>query len=289
MIAMIREAKNLMGKKSRAFWHGKAVLVTGASSGLGATIVEALASYQINFCLLGRRDDAMRKLADRLSQSGSTFWIRACDVQNRESVYSAINDFFLETGRLDVAWVNSGIGTNSSFQKWSWEKVESVIDTNLKGAIYTIRACLEVMAPQNSGTIIGIGSAVAMRGVPTRGIYGLTKIGLEYFIESLAAELPQIQFTLIHPGFVDTPINQGSSQRIWLMTPAKAAHLMIRAVEQRKRFFIFPIRMKLLFYVMRRLPTSMYIWLSRKIMKLTFFFLLCSLDSFSAFGLKMLL
>ncbi|MCU0644196.1 MAG: SDR family NAD(P)-dependent oxidoreductase [bacterium] len=257
-----------MRNKSKSFWHGKSVLVTGASSGLGSAIVEALAPYQINFCLLSRREKELQELAARQKNSGSNFWIRACDVQRRETVYSAINDFFHETGRLDVAWVNSGIGTNSSFQKWNWEKVESVIDTNLKGAIYTIRACLEIMVPQNSGTIIGIGSAVALRGVPTRGIYGLTKIGLEYFIESLAAELPQIQFTLIHPGFVDTPINQGSSHhRIWLMTPEKAAQLMIKAVGQRKKVYIYPVRMKLLFHFMRMLPLPIYLWLARKIIK----------------------
>jgi len=243
------------------------VLVTGASSGLGRAIVEILAPYQINFCLLSRRDKEMQDLAEKLSQSSSTFRIKACDVQNREAVYSAINDFFHETGKLDVAWVNSGIGTNSSFQKWSWEKIDAVIDTNLKGAIYTIRACLEIMVPQNSGTIIGIGSAVAMRGVPTRGIYGLTKIGLEYFMESQAGEFPQIQFTTIHPGFVDTPINQESSHRIWLMTPEKAAHLMIKAVEQRKRVYIYPVRMKLLFHFMRMLPLPIYLWLARKIIK----------------------
>ena len=254
-----------MKKKLKAFWHGKSVLVTGASSGLGRAIVEALAPYQINFCLLSRRVEEMQQLAEKLRTSSSTFWIRACDIQNRDAVYSAINDFFQETGKLDVAWVNSGIGTTSTLQKWNWEKIDAVIDTNLKGAIYTIRACLEIMAPQNSGAIIGIGSAVAMRGVPTRGIYGLTKIALEYFMESLAGELPQIQFTLIHPGFVDTPINQGSSHRIWLLTPEQAAQLMIRAVARRKRFYIYPFRMKLLFHFMRMLPLPIYLWLARKI------------------------
>jgi len=141
-----------------------------------------------------------------------------------------------------------------------------VIDTNLKGAIYTIRACLEIMVPQQSGAIIGIGSAVSMRGcLPTRGIYGLTKIGLDYLMESLASELPQIQFTTIHPGFVDTEINQGQSHRIWLMTPEKAARLMIKAVAKRKKVFIYPYRMKLLYRIIRMLPAALYISLARKI------------------------
>lgn len=254
-----------MSTKLTSYWQNKSVLITGASSGLGWALVEALAPYQINFCLLSRRVEQMNELATQLKDSGSTFWIRACDVRQREEVNSAVRNFYQQLGRLDIAWVNSGIGANTSFQKWDWEKVESVIDTNLKGAIYTIRACLEIMVPQNYGTIIGIGSAVSMRGIPTRGIYGLTKVGLAYFMESLAAEFPQIQFATIHPGFVDTEINQGQPYRIWLMTPEKAARRMIHAVAQWRKVYIYPFRMKLLYRFSRILPASIYISLAHKI------------------------
>ncbi len=254
-----------MSTKLTSFWQNKAVLITGASSGLGAALVEALAPYKITFCLLSRREERMRELAANLENSGSRFWIRACDVRDWQAVCSAIHDFHRETGRLDVAWVNSGIGANTSFRKWDWEKVESVIDTNLKGAIYTIRACLEIMVPQGSGTIVGIGSATSMRGLPTRGIYGMTKIALDYFMESLAAELPQIQFTTIHPGFVDTEINRGQGYRIWLVAPEKAARLMINAVAQKKKVYIYPFRMLLLYRFVRLLPAAIYHSLARKI------------------------
>jgi short-subunit dehydrogenase len=164
-----------------------------------------------------------------------------------------------------VAWVNSGRGADSSFAGWDWDGIESALDTNLKGAIYTIRACLEIMVPKQAGTIVGIGSATAVRGLPTRGIYGLTKIGLEYFMESLAVELPKIRFTMIHPGFVDTEINRGAPNRIWLMTPEKAAKLMIRAVARRKRVFIYPLRTKLLFKAVRWMPRTIYFLIVRKI------------------------
>ncbi|MDZ7264292.1 MAG: SDR family NAD(P)-dependent oxidoreductase [candidate division KSB1 bacterium] len=251
--------------KIKSYWSNKFVLITGASSGLGSALVEALAPYHIHFCLLSRREERMKELATKLKSSGSSFWIRGCDVRDRQAVYSAINAFHRETGRIDVAWVNSGIGANTSFEKWDWDQVESVLDTNLKGAIYTIRACLEIMVPQGNGTIIGIGSATSMRGLPTRGIYGLTKIGLDYFMESLAAEFPQLQFTTIHPGFVDTEINRGQGYRIWLLPPEKAARLMIRAVASKKKLYIYPFRMKLLYHFIRRLPASMYRSLARQI------------------------
>src|SRR5262249_31513080 len=140
-----------------------------------------------------------------------------------------------------------------------------IIDTNLKGAMYTTMACLRHMMLKKSGAIVAISSAAAMRGLPARGIYSMTKIGMEAFIESLATELPEIQFTTIYPGFVDTPINQNNPRRFWLMQPDKAAQLMTRAVAQRKKVYIYPFRMKLLFHAVRTLPTFLYRPLARRL------------------------
>ena len=253
-----------MNRKLAAYWSGKSVLVTGASSGLGWVIVEALAPYRIHFCLLSRREERMKELVLKLKDSGSVFWIKTCDVRNRDEVLIAVQEFHNQNGCIDIAWVNSGVGVNSSFKHWNWDKIEAAIDTNLKGAIYTIRACLEVMVPQNAGAIIAIGSAASMRGLPTRGIYSLTKVSVEYFLESLAAEFPEIQFTMIHPGFVNTPILQSSSNRLWLMSPEKAAQIMIKAVAKRKKMLVYPFRMNLLFRFARMLPTSIYLKIARK-------------------------
>ena len=120
------------------------------------------------------------------------------------------------------------------------------------------------MVLQNTGAIVAIGSAASMRGLPTRGIYSLTKVSVEYFLESLAAEFPEIQFTMIHPGFVNTPILQSSSNRLWLMSPEKAAQIMIKAVAKRKKMLVYPFRMNLLFRFARMLPTSIYLKIARK-------------------------
>lgn len=258
-----------MNQKLASYWSGKSVLLTGASSGLGWAVVEALAPYKISFCLLSRREEKLRELADKLKDSGSAFWMRACDVRKREEIFSAVHDFHKEVERLDVAWINSGVSLDSSFGSWDWDGFESIIDTNLKGAIYTTQACLQMMVPQRSGCIVGIGSAASMRGLPSRGVYSLTKIGLAYYLESMAVELPEIQFTIIHPGFVDTPINQGNPNRFWLLTPEKAAQIMIKAVAKGKRVIIYPFRMSLLFRLVHTLPESMYYWLARKTMNLS--------------------
>src|SRR5262249_62139817 len=91
------------------YWKDKAVLITGASSGLGYALVEALADCHVHFGLLSRRVEPMNELAAKFAGSGSRFFIRGCDVTKREEVESAIDDFAKEAGRVDVAWVNSGI------------------------------------------------------------------------------------------------------------------------------------------------------------------------------------
>jgi short-subunit dehydrogenase len=251
------------------YWSNRKVLITGASSGLGAALVRELAKFQVHFALLSRRVEPMQQLQSELQNSGSKFWIRSCDVQNRKQVEECVYSFVAETGRLDVAWVNSGISGETSFRQWDWNVVENTIDTNLKGAIYTTMTCLRYMVVQKSGAIVAISSAAAMRGLPGRTIYSMTKVGLEAFIESLATELPEIQFTTIYPGFVDTPINQNNSRRSWLMQPDEAAQLMIRAVAQRKKVYIYPFRMKLLFHAVRSLPAFLYRPLARRLINLS--------------------
>ena len=252
-----------------SYYSGKHILITGASSGLGAAIVEALAPFRVHFCLLSRRKEPMDLLASRLQSTGSGFWIRSCDVQIRSEVESAVDQYIEENGHLDIAWINSGVVGDTSFRNWNWDVVDSILNTNLRGAIYTTHFCLRYMAQRGSGTIVAISSAAAMRGLGGRALYSLTKIGLSYYMDSMAVELPQIQFTTIYPGFVDTPINQNSPNRFWVMRPQKAAHLMIRAVARRKASYIYPFRMKLLFYAIRLLPDSIYRRLAHRSMELT--------------------
>lgn len=143
----------------------------------------------------------MEELARKHSRSGSYFWIRSCDVRNRTEVDSAVEDYVRAAGAPDVAWINSGIAADTSFAKWDWQVVENILGTNLNGAIYTAHACLRFMVPQNKGAIVAISSAAAMRGLGGRCMYSLTKVGLAYFMESMAAEIAANPIHNHLPGF----------------------------------------------------------------------------------------
>ncbi|MDQ7063816.1 MAG: SDR family NAD(P)-dependent oxidoreductase [candidate division KSB1 bacterium] len=252
----------------RKYWQGKRILITGASSGLGWALAEALAPFGVHLGLMSRREQKLQELAETLRDTGSRFWIRACDVRQREAVIRAVQDFAAEASGLDVVWANSGVGYESSMRHWEWDEIEAMLDTNLKGAIYTIKAALDVMVPQRSGTVVGICSAASMRGLPLHGIYSVTKIGLAYFMESMAVELPSIQFTTIHPGYVDTPINAGNPNRFWLLQPPEAAQKMIRAVAKKKHVYTYPWQMMLLYRLVHAVPAWIYVPVMRKMGRL---------------------
>ena len=249
----------------RRFWWRKRLLITGASSGLGWAVVQALAPYGVQFGLLARRKTALEMLAEELKESDSTFWIRQCDVRRREEVESAVRAFARHVGGLDVVWANSGISLDTSFAKWNWQAVQDVFQTNLWGAIYTIRAALEIMAEQPEGHVVGVGSVASMRGLPGRGIYSITKMGLAYYMESLAGELPHLRFHIIHPGYVRTPIIECNPNVQFVVSPEKAARKMVLAVARGKARVIFPWQMKLVYHLGHCMPEPLYLWLTKRI------------------------
>ncbi len=249
----------------QSFWRGKTVFLTGASSGLGRAVVETLAPLGVRFGLVSRREALLAALSQQFATTDSSFWYRAVDVRRREAVFEAVHDFAGQVGHLDVVWANSGVGARSSWKHWDWDAVEACLDVNLKGALYTIRAGLEIMRPQGYGTVVAIGSAASMRGLPGTGVYAATKIGLHYVVESLAAEMPDIRFCILHPGFVDTPINQDMPNRPWLMTPERAAYLMLKAVARGRFMYIYPIQIRLLYRLVHALPSPLYLWMARRV------------------------
>jgi NADP-dependent 3-hydroxy acid dehydrogenase YdfG len=87
---------------STTYWKNKRVVITGASSGLGHALVEYLAPMGVTFGLFSRRIEEMQSLARRFQNSGSRFFVRACDVRDRQSVDKCIKEFAREHGGLDV-------------------------------------------------------------------------------------------------------------------------------------------------------------------------------------------
>jgi short-subunit dehydrogenase len=244
------------------------ILITGASSGLGEEFARQLAAQGAHLGLIARRGDRLQHLAQELSNGGAKVAFAVADVGDREAVKSAVDALKGELGikAFDRAILNAGVGTTFPANRFDARLVESVTRTNFLGAANTIEAILPDMIAAGSGHLIGISSLSAKRGLPLGHAYGASKAALTTMLDGLRVELAsrRVNVTVIHPGFVRTPMiaDQTTPQPGVLDAPV-AVRRMLKAIGQRKCQYDFPLRVVFLTEALRRMPA----WLSHRLLK----------------------
>lgn len=185
------------------------LIITGASSGIGAQTARQAAEAGYRLVLGARREDALDALADELGGEGKAIAVR-CDVtewSDCEALAQAATDAF---GGFDAVFANAGFGAARGFLKESPEQWRSMVLTNVLGVAHTIRATLPHLLEKETGHFVLTGSVAGRRALPG-SLYSSTKWAVTGMGESLRAELRQmhentrIRVTLIEPGMVDTP------------------------------------------------------------------------------------
>jgi len=187
--------------------HGienKVVVITGASSGLGAAAARRLADEGATVVLAARRLERITSLADEIiAKSGKALAIET-DVVDREQV-KALADKVVETyGRIDVMLNNAGLMPLSPLERLKVDEWDRMIDVNIKGVLYGIAAVLPHMQRQKSGHIINVSSVAGHRILPAGAVYCATKFAVRALSEGLRQEVKpyNIRTTVISPGAV---------------------------------------------------------------------------------------
>jgi len=171
------------------------VLVTGASSGIGAATARFFHSR--GFSVFG---------TSRKANPSSEFTMLSLDVTSDASVRNCIDLILSQTGRIDIVVNNAGYSLNGAIEETSIAEVKDQFETNFFGVLRTVNAVLPHMREARSGRIINIGSLVGLIAIPYGAFYSATKFALEAYSESLWYELQPfgIGVSLIEPGFVRT-------------------------------------------------------------------------------------
>ncbi|OON42124.1 oxidoreductase [Izhakiella australiensis] len=199
--------------------NNKVVLITGASSGIGAGIALELAAAGMTLLLGARREDRLAALAQQCRQLGAETAIQALDVTQQASVQAFADAALAQWGRIDVMVNNAGVMPLSPLASLKVDEWDRMVDVNIKGVLYGIAAVLPAMLACEKGHMINIASVGALSVSPTAAVYCATKYAVRAISDGLRQENQQLRVTCVHPGVVESELAD-------TITDASAAALM---------------------------------------------------------------
>lgn len=249
-------------------WSEQVVLITGASSGIGRAFAVELARRGAKLGLVARRAEVLHEIiADLNPAQQSNVAALPADVQDAQSMRAAAEALIEKFGRIDVLIANAGIGATNPGTEFDPAKLASVINVNVIGVANSVAAVLPEMVARGSGQLVAISSLAAYRGLPKSAAYCASKAGVSAMFESLRLDLAPrgISVTIIHPGFIKTPLTAGREAKLpWLMESDDAVNKMLRAIEKRKKSYAFPWQLATIVRLGMVMPNFMYDWISSR-------------------------
>lgn len=188
--------------------QGKLVLITGASSGIGAACARAFAARGGRLLLSARRFSRLEALRDELREAHDTeVHIEKLDIRERRGVERYVDHLLSQELVPDILLNNAGLSRGlEPFQKGQVEDWEEMIDTNVRGLLYMSRAVLPLMVERNSGHVIHIGSVAGDIVYPGGNVYNATKFAVKALNEGMNLDVvgTRIRISSVDPGLVET-------------------------------------------------------------------------------------
>lgn len=243
-------------------WKERVVFLTGASSGIGEALALEIAGRGAILGLLARRRDLLKALAGKCEKKGGQARWFEVDVTDARAVAEAAQNLRNEFGKIDILIANAGIGGNDApTRKFEAEAVTKVINVNLIGAVNAVSAVLPDMLERKSGQLVAISSLAAYRGLPKSAAYCASKAGMTSYFESIRLDVQEkgIDVTIIHPGFIKTPLTAGRKSKMpFYMELEDSIPHFLKAIEKRKKFAAFPWQMGAIAAASKFFPAWLY-------------------------------
>jgi short-subunit dehydrogenase len=227
------------------------VVITGASSGIGAALARHYAGKASALGLISRRAVSLENAVSY-----------AIDVTDEVALAAAARDFIRRFGAPDLVIANAGIGTGTSGADLNdVAKLRKTLEVNVAGLAATLAAFAPAMREAGRGTLAGIASVAGFRGLAGNGAYCASKSAAITWMESLRAELygSGVSVVCVCPGYIDTPMTRVNRFRMpFLLSADEAARRIARAIAARRRLAVIPWQMALVSVLLRAMPGWLY-------------------------------
>ena len=205
---------------------GKVALVTGASRGIGAAVARALSAEGVRLALASRS-------GDDLGLDGAV--ARPCDVRRPEDLEALAAEAVERFGGIDILVANAGVGAYGPFLDLPADQLEEMIDVNVKGTLYAVRAALPHLLESDAADIVTLASEAGRRGLPLEAVYCASKFAQVGFTRALDHELREqgVRCSNVCPGGVATDLAMGRGRTpdmpalAGMMTPENVAEVVL--------------------------------------------------------------
>lgn len=253
-------------------FEGQVVLITGASSGIGAALAREFAREGAHAVLIARRTERIETLAAELTAGGRRSLALAGDVTLPGDVERAVDLARREFGRLDVVVANAGFSVSGLLRELTLEDYRRQLETNVFGVLRTLMAALPALQ-DTRGRIVITGSMFGMMSIPGATPYCMSKWALGGLSNGLSLELAAYGISVTHvmAGVIETEIYQVDNRgihsdapprrpppKLLKVPPDAAARQIVSAAYRRKRSCILPAHAKLAIFLQRHFPRLVY-------------------------------
>lgn len=198
---------------------GKVALITGGNSGIGLGFAEGVAKQGADVCIWGTNADKNVAAQEVLQAHSTKIHTLICDVSDEAAVDAAFAATLKEFGRVDACFANAGVARSSRFEETSAQDWRAVLDVNLDGLFYTLRAAAKHMKERSEagdpgGRLVGTSSLGALMGMARVQAYGASKGAVISMMQALAVEYARHGITAnsILPGHIETAMTQKNYQ-----------------------------------------------------------------------------
>lgn len=254
---------NSFEKRSRPLEPVQRAIVIGASSGIGAALVEALAGQGYQVAAVARREPQLTALCEGINQAAGMPGHAAAyvhDVTEFERVPELFQQIVRDLGGLDLIAYVAGLQHAIGADEFSFEKDAAMVKTNLLGAIAWINQAATRFQRAGSGQIIGISSIAGDRGRVASPVYNSSKAALNSYLEAVRNRLTRhgVTVTTIKPGFVDTVLLAHAPKTFWVISPAEAARQILKAAQKKRQVAYVPARWGLVGMIIRHIPSFIF-------------------------------